>query len=334
MKRLPSLSLLGALVAAGTIACADGTSPIRPDARIGAPVDHSNTRAEPGTFTTIDVPGATATVAFGINAEGTTVGRYVSAGRTHGFVRTPDGEITTIDFPGAGFTASGAINNRGDIVGWYTLPTSAAIRHGFLLKDGEFTSFDPPGSIFTNALGIDERGDITGRYCTRSPCREPGSGDFHGFLLRDGEFTVIDVPGSIETNAWKINDRGEIVGGDGPVAGVVELFLYRDGAYTTFSLPNGKSLSEDNGGINARGDIVGKYCDVSPCRIGPSGHGFALTRDGFVTIDVPGSTGTSAYGINARRDVAGGYFDAAGTLHGFITRLGSMGNRDGSPDGG
>src|SRR6478609_10602736 len=139
----------------------------------------------------------------------------MSGGQTHGFARSAAGELTTIDFPGAGFTVAGALNNRGDIVGWYTLPASSTIRHGFLLREGQFTSFDPPGSIFTNTLGINDRGDIVGRFCTRSPCREAGNGDFHGFVLRDGEFTILDIPGSIETNVWKINDRGEILGGYG-----------------------------------------------------------------------------------------------------------------------
>ena len=329
MNRCAPLSVLCVLVAVSAIgACSDGTAPTHPAAATAVSLDRSaQDRAEPGTFTTIDVPGATATVAFAINNAGTIVGRYVTAGRTHGFVRSPDGEITTIDYPGAGFTVAGAINNRGDIVGWYTLPTSPTIRHGFLLSDGEYTTFDPPGSIFTNALGINDRGDITGRFCTRTPCREPGSGDFHGFLLRDGEYTIIDVPGATETNAWKTNDRGDIVGSYTVPGGAVRLFLLRDGEFTTIELPAGMALSADNGGINARGDIVGKYCNASPCRIGPSGHGFALTGDEVTTIDVPGATGTSAYGINARRDVTGGYFDAAGVLHGFITRL-EPGNRD------
>jgi len=281
----------------------------------GAPI-------ESGGFATIDVPGATATVLFGINDEGVAVGRYMSGGQTHGFARSAAGELTTIDFPGAGFTVAGALNNRGDIVGWYTLPASSTIRHGFLLREGQFTSFDPPGSIFTNTLGINDRGDIVGRFCTRTPCREAGNGDFHGFALRDGEFTVLDIPGSIETNVWKINDRGEILGGYGPAAGVVRLFLLRDGELTTFASPNGKPLSEDTGGLNAEGDIVGKYCDASPCLIGPTGaHGFAISHGRLTTIDVPGALGTGTFGINARGEVVGGYFDLRGALHGFVTRL-------------
>ena len=279
-----------------------------------------------GPFTTVDVPGATATRLFGINDWGVAVGRYESAGRTHGFVRSATGELASIDFPGAGFTVAGALNNRGDIVGWYSLPGSP-IRHGFLLQDGRFTTFDPPGSTFTNALGINDRGDIVGRFCVNSVCREPGSGDFHGFLLRDAEYTTLDVPGSIETNAWKSNDRGEIAGGFGTAGGVPQLFVLENGEFNTFPIPTGLALSEDNGGINARGDIVGRYCDASPCRIGPFGHGFVISGGVLTTIDIPGAAGNGTFGINNRREVVGGYFDAGGVLHGYVMQLETRGNQ-------
>ena len=326
MKPFSPVPLLAVLFAGSMIsACSDSTAPTattRPSARADASANRSHDFIAPESFTTIDMPGATATVLFAINNDGVAVGRYASAGRTHGFVRSATGELTTIDFPGAGFTVAGAVNNSGDIVGWYTLPAAPAIRHGFLLRDGEFTTLDPPGSIFTNVLGINDRGDIVGRFCTRAPCREPGSGDFHAFEFRDGEFTTVDVPGSNETNAWKINDRGEIVGGFGTAGGGVQLFRLKNGELITFALPNGKPLSEDNGGINARGDIVGKYCDASPCLIGPAGaHGFVLSGGRLTTIDFPGALGTGAFGINARREVVGGYFDVSGALHAYVMRL-------------
>jgi hypothetical protein len=46
----------------------------------------SKALAEPDTFTTIDFPGATSTIACGINPRGDIVGDYVSAGRGHGFL--------------------------------------------------------------------------------------------------------------------------------------------------------------------------------------------------------------------------------------------------------
>ena len=314
MKRFSPARLLAVLVAAGTIgACSDAatTAPAHPAARPDL--------IDAGSFTTIDIPGATATVAFAINDKGEIVGRYASAGRSHGFVRSAAGELTTIDFPGATLTVAAAIDNRGDIVGWYNLPSG---RHAFVLRDGVFTTVDPPGSTSAGALGINDRGDIVGRFCTRTVCRELGNGDFRGFLLRDGEFTTLDVPGSNETHGWKINNRGEIVGAFGAAGGGIQLFLLRNGELTTFALPNGKPPSDDNGGINARGDIVGKYCDASPCLAGrPSGgHGFVLSDGRLTTIDVPGALGTAAFGINARREIVGGYFDAGGALHAYVMR--------------
>ena len=38
----------------------------------------------------------------------------------------------------------------------------------------------------------------------------------------------------------------------------------------------------------------------------------------FTTIDVPGALRTSAFGINARGDIAGGYTDTSGELHGYL----------------
>ena len=326
MKRFSPIPLFAVLAAGAIGACSDGTAPAtasRSDARASQSANSAEDLSDASGITTIDVPGATATVAFGINNQGVVVGRYASAGRTHGFARSAEGELTTIDFPGASLTVAAAVNSRGDIVGWYNLTASPTVRHGFLLRDGMFTTVDPPGSNSTGALGINDRGDIVGRFCDRPVCRDLGNGDYRGFLLRDDVFTTVDVPGSAETHAWDINDRGEFLGAFQTAGGEVDLFLIGRGNLTTFSLPNGKPVSNDNGGINARGDIVGKYCDVSPCLAGrPSaGHGFVLSDGRLTTIDVPGALGTAAFGINARREVVGGYFDAGGALHGYVTRV-------------
>jgi probable HAF family extracellular repeat protein len=138
-----------------------------------------------GEFTTIDVPGARATVAWGINSHGDVVGTYEEAsGVLHGFMLS-DGQLTSIDFPGAAGTEAYGINPRGDIVGAYcpALPCNDQLaivgRHGFLLSDGEFTPFDFPGAQFTRAFGNDARGDITGAY-------RDFAGINHGFLIRNG----------------------------------------------------------------------------------------------------------------------------------------------------
>jgi len=52
-----------------------------------------------GTYTQIDVPGATTTVIQGINAAGDVVGSYNDSNGSHGFLLS-SGVFTTIDYPG------------------------------------------------------------------------------------------------------------------------------------------------------------------------------------------------------------------------------------------
>lgn len=276
-------------------------------------------KVEPSGPITIDVPGASRTLALDINERGEIVGRFTSAGQNHGFLRDVRGNLTTIDYPGSIFSVASGINDRGDILGWYSVPADPTSRHGFVRRNGVFTSFDPPGSTFTNPLGINNRGEITGRFCTLADCLAPGLGSFHGFILRHGRFTILDVPGGNETNAFKPNEEGAIVGGFGE-SGNELLFVLRHGRFRTMALPNGKPITQDDGGINAWGEIVGTYCDgAPPCLVGPTNnHGFLLVGDHLTTIDVPGATATSLTAINVRGAVVGGFTDGNGLAHAFL----------------
>jgi hypothetical protein len=79
-----------------------------------------------GSFKTIAVPGASSTVALGVNDNDTVVGFYTDgtggAATTHGFIWRIGGSLTTkVDDPnGIGTTLLNGINNEGDIVGFYT----------------------------------------------------------------------------------------------------------------------------------------------------------------------------------------------------------------------
>jgi uncharacterized membrane protein len=276
--------------------------------------------AADATFTTIDVPGATTTMAYDINAAGDIVGSYVSAadGRTYAFLRSR-GVFTTIDFPDANFTKATGIDPSGDIVGQYRLSREpSGARHGFLLSEGEYTSIDPPASIFTNARDINSRGDIVGYFCTIVPCG--GGIDEHGFLrAASGEFTAVDFPGAMGTIPWKINSRGQILGAYTNADGTGHIFLLKAGRFATIDLPDGRAVSVANGGFNPRGDLVGVYCDTAPCIItSTDDHGFLLRQGEFIPINYPGSTESGAFGINARGDIVGYYVGAGGVTHGFL----------------
>src|SRR5215469_16574097 len=93
-------------------------------------------------YTTIDVPGAAATFAVGVNDPGAVVGLYVdSTGNNHGFADW-HGTITSVDVPGATSTVAAGVNDRGVIVGYYT--GSNGSFHGFADRGGRFTTIDDP----------------------------------------------------------------------------------------------------------------------------------------------------------------------------------------------
>src|SRR5216683_1574505 len=78
----------------------------------------STAMGQGGGYTAIDYPGASQTLAWGINKGGDIVGFYTLADVTHGFKLTR-GRFITIDYPGAPYTDARGINDRGDITGQY-----------------------------------------------------------------------------------------------------------------------------------------------------------------------------------------------------------------------
>lgn len=70
-------------------------------------------------------------------------------------------------------------------------------------------------------------------------------------------------------------------------------------------------------GINARGDLVGRYLDADGVT-----HGFVLRKGVFSTIEVPNSSSTGARAINAQGDIVGRTVDRSGNGHGYLLRGG------------
>jgi hypothetical protein len=82
-------------------------------------------RLADGQFTTLAVPGAAMTQAFGVNDSDEVVGTYTDGtgnnAQTHGFVWTAQHGFTTVDDPhGIGTTTINGVNDHGDLVGFYT----------------------------------------------------------------------------------------------------------------------------------------------------------------------------------------------------------------------
>jgi probable HAF family extracellular repeat protein len=82
-----------------------------------------------GTYSTIDVPGATNTFPYGINNSGAIGGDQEDAVNVQqGYVETSEGLFTTVDYPGPSITAVEGINDHGDVCGTYVEDPSGARR--------------------------------------------------------------------------------------------------------------------------------------------------------------------------------------------------------------
>jgi probable HAF family extracellular repeat protein len=100
--------------------------------------------------------------------------------------------------------------------------------------------------------------------------------------------------------------------------GVSPLLCAADYRFVKIDVPH--SLFTEARGINARGDIVGRYEGVD----GVS-HGFLLRKKVFSSIDAPNAAVTlGARAINARGDIVGTFLDADSVQHGYLLRDGQF----------
>ena len=258
----------------------------------------SNIFGQSPAFTTIEFPGSTSTVAWGINTRGDVVGIYTSASLNHGFLLRA-AQFTSIDFPGASGTELYGINTQGDMVGVYTL---AGTRRAFLLSGNQFTKIDFPDAVSTEASAINPRGDTVGFYVNADKST-------HGFMLSAGQFTTIDFPGSTLTLLSGINPQGDIAGAYAG-AGGNHGFRLSDGDFTSLDFPG--ATFTNTTGINPRGDIVGRYTT------GGVTHGYLLSGGQFSTIDFAGATFTGATSIDPRGTILGRYRNADNIFHTFL----------------
>lgn len=190
---------------------------------------HAFLRANDGTITEFDAPGATDTDASSINDSGAIVGLYwhgeVHGIVEHGYLRAADGTFTEFDAPGAsGGTTASAINRDGWIVGQYDDPND--VSHGYLRNPkGKFAEYNAPDAgkgAYQGTLGaqINSHANIAGGYID-------SNNDEHGYIrLKNGSLTEFDAPdAAYGTVPGGINDRDVVSGYYQDAAGVYHGFL-------------------------------------------------------------------------------------------------------------
>ena len=261
-------------------------------------------------FTSIDVPGAIQTVAFGINARGEVVGFHRDASnRQHGFLLGRGG-FRSVDFPGAILTDARGISPNGEVVGAYRNPGEPPVNgHGYRLsRAGDYVPVDYPGHTNTIAQRIGPDGTIFG--CSHD---QDTMDSMHGVMIRRSDLAEMDMGTSMHNGATP--DRSTIVGLYTDMdTGRGRAYLLRDGEFIPFDAPGSRFTAGWD--INPSGEAVGVYQDASS-----RFHGFVVDPLwNFTTLDFPGGVATRAFGINARGDVVGSYVDTSNRTHGFLAR--------------
>ena len=295
------------------------------------------TAANGQTYISFDVPGSTYTGAGGINRDGAVVGRYIdAAGTSHGYL-LKEGKFTTLDYPGAVYTQAWGINSQGDIVGVHyedsTKIANSVGAPGFLLRGGAYTALDYPGKFGLIPTHINDAGQIVGCNHDDGPSAGLLMG-MYGFLFSNNNWSQLSTEDTMSNGVTA--DGSLVTGLLGNGTGTYRGYLASTGANSVimpFDFPF--SISTQAWDISPSGDaVVGFYTDNAN-----KTHGFLMRLAGlsdatatfglnpqlgfsgpfeFISIDFPGATSTSAYGINSRGDVVGRYVDSAGKTHAFF----------------
>ncbi|HEY9230493.1 MAG TPA: hypothetical protein VIS78_00035, partial [Blastocatellia bacterium] len=235
-------------------------------------------------------------------------------GTSHGFLLR-NGIFTTIDIPGALFLEAGRSNAPGQIAGDYV--AADGIDRPFVRNpDGSLSlRSGMPGASVTYAIEINNGGDLLGSF-TLDPTAENG---FTGYVMRGKNFILIfSYPGANVTNTFALgwNEAGTIVGSYKTTTDGEEHGFSRSaqGKFKQIDFPG--SVQSEAFGINAAGDIVGRYEDAQGTQ-----HGFLLRNGVFTTIDALPGQNTYAWGINSRGEIVGWTFPSfAGPFNGFLAR--------------
>ncbi|HLY06931.1 MAG TPA: hypothetical protein VKR31_14395 [Rhizomicrobium sp.] len=292
-------------------------------------------------FTTFDPTGSVYTYAAAINTSGAVGGYYDdSRGMAHGFVRAPDGTITAFDPTGSTSTEVTSINDNGDVAGWYRTASGTYVNF-VRASDGTITTFNATKGNEPVTIGLNAKGKVAGWYLTgdyaiagfvgmpeqrikqltvegvaiNTRGAVTGIDGSEGFVRApSGQMTTFTGPNNPSTTVpTGINDSGVVAGYGASVCGIEAHGFSRDasGKMTAIDAPDAEYTRVT--AINDKGALAGSYYYGGY-------HGFVRSPDGtYKTFDVAGATnGTYPEGINANREVAGGYYDANDRLHGFV----------------
>lgn len=209
-----------------------------------------------GTCSPIDVPGAYATIATGINNLGQiVVYSYASSGgKTYGFLKNPGQNPSQVAYAGAYFTVFYGVNDAGQVVGVaydiYFVPIQPFVYYG-----GQFYAVGSLNPDSTLPFGINGEATIAGYD-------RGGSPNFEEALLAPAWTGTITAPNP-GGYVLGINANDELVGGGYGGSCDEEYgcgFMWAGSLLTNIFQFPGAIITEADG-INDFGQVVGYYQD-------------------------------------------------------------------------
>jgi hypothetical protein len=249
----------------------------------------------PANFTLLNLNGATAGSANGINLTNQVVG---TDGNNNAFLIN-NGVLSNLPLVNGTTTAQVAfgINDAGTIVGQFT-DSNTGTTPGFVFAGNKYTVLNPVsptnGVLVVNAQSVNNNGLVVGFYSTATTPVIDANTPQHGFIydINKGTFTFPkdpNQPNFFTTQILGVNDNNLAVGYWQDTAGNQHGFLYdiAKATYTFIDDPqaapfDGKSITQITG-VNNSGEITGFYIDSNGAM-----HGF---------VAVPEPTSTALIGI-------------------------------------
>jgi uncharacterized membrane protein len=289
--------------------------------------------AQSFSYAAINVPGAVATEARGINNNGEIVGFYKTTTCTDDDVKVPscpvkgfkyvNGAFVKLMVPNSTSTAILGVNDLGDLVGFYKKIDGS--QHGFIWFHTNVvkTIDDPNTSFVTVPFGINKAGTVVGGLWVVNPSF--GTFPEHGFVWVNGTFSGMDPfdKNSAGPCCWSVNG----IANSGVIAG--EVFqadhhqgFFKAGTDEDFFMHPASGRDTFAMGIDSGDDIVG-YSDIGwfiKNIEANEGSTDSEPSPTFIQVKYPNSTLTIPLGVNNLKAVVGTYTDSSGHQHGFMAK--------------
>ena len=267
-------------------------------------------------FLSFDVPGATATYAYGISDLGLIAGTYAvivnGSEQTFGF--TYDPHLRLWNYPIADPKAPTStwvfgVDMTADLVaGAYALPSGNYV--GMLEYPGNYRDFNPENCGSSMVTGVNRKGEA-------GTCAYLSSTDqqMHtmGWVMGRNDPETFLYPGSLDTFVTGVDLNLEAVGyyydpPDRTSHGFLRAAEYE---WVTFDYPG--AINTVVGGISSSFVVTGSYWMADPERK----HGFIFANQQYTTIDFPHAFSTYIGQSNDKGWFVGSYVDGNGITHGF-----------------